>query len=356
MTDRTDGVVTPQAIGAAALSLAANMPPTLTVVVDTEEEFDWSAGFDRRNTGVTSIASSRRLQEVLAPFGVLPTYVIDYPVADQPGGFGPLGDYFRCGACRIGAHLHTWVTPPFTETVSNRHSFPSNLPDGLEEQKIRRLLERIGETFGFTPRVYKAGRYGFGPRTPEVLGRVGFDIDVSINPRMDFRAIEGPSFVAFDAQPFLFGKQRRLLEVPCTTEYVGRGASAGTWLREGAERGPWRRLHAPGVLARLGIVDKLTLSPEGYSLADMKRLTTSLLRRGLRVFTMTLHSPSLAVGHTPYVRSLADLEAFIRRVQEYCEFFFGTLSGATDTPEGLFDRFVARTAQPASSDALGGPR
>jgi hypothetical protein len=344
---------TPASLGATVVVPASDDQPTLVVVVDTEEEFDWSAGFDRAKTSVASIAASSRLQQVLAPFGVVPTYVVDYPVADQPGGFGPLKEYLQSGQCRIGAHMHSWVTPPFEEEVCNRHSFPCNLPDGVEERKIRRLVARIGETFDFAPRVYKAGRYGFDGRTAGTLERLGFDVDVSVNPRMDFRPIEGPSFLAFDAQPFFFGRERRLLEVPCTTEYVGAAASAGTWLRETAERGLWRRFHAPGILARLGVVDKLTLSPEGYSLDDMKRLTVALVRRGVRVLTMTLHSPSLEPGHTPYVRSSADLEAFLARIRDYCQFFFSTLHGTTDTPEGLWDRFTVKTVY---SEPLGGSR
>ena len=64
--------------------------PLLFVVVDTEEEFDWDAPFSRRSTGGTAMRHIDRLQSVLADRRNVPTYVIDFPVASQPEGCGPL--------------------------------------------------------------------------------------------------------------------------------------------------------------------------------------------------------------------------------------------------------------------------
>ncbi|MBV8613819.1 MAG: hypothetical protein JOY66_08615, partial [Acetobacteraceae bacterium] len=55
-------------------------PPRLYVVVDTEEEFDWSAPFSRRETRVSNIAAQERAHSVLEPYGVRPVYLVDYPV------------------------------------------------------------------------------------------------------------------------------------------------------------------------------------------------------------------------------------------------------------------------------------
>mgnify|MGYP003578213804 CR=1 FL=1 len=65
-----------------------------------------------------------------------------------------------------------------------------------------------------SPTVYKAGRYGFGETSAAALEDLGFDVDISINPRMNFAGQGGPDFSFFDTRPFLFGRTRRLLE--CT--------------------------------------------------------------------------------------------------------------------------------------------
>ena len=86
--------------------------PQLFVLVDTEEEFDWSAPFSRENVRVTAIQEVDRLQHTLRPYGLRPTYVVDYPVAASRSSSARLAEIASRGECQIGAHLHPWVTPP----------------------------------------------------------------------------------------------------------------------------------------------------------------------------------------------------------------------------------------------------
>ena len=71
----------------------ADMPPTLLVVIDTEEEFDWNTTFDRGSTSVDNIGSQHLAQDLFTAAGIVPTYAIDYPVATTPSSpcNGPRG-------------------------------------------------------------------------------------------------------------------------------------------------------------------------------------------------------------------------------------------------------------------------
>ena len=93
-----------------------------------------------------------------------------------------------------------------------------------------------------------------------------------------------------------------------------------------------RALRAPGLLARLAAVDRLRLSPEGFAPRHHRRLTEHLLQLGVRAFVWSFHTPSLEPGHTPYVRSEAELDAFLGRFSAYFEFFLGELGGVARTP------------------------
>jgi len=313
----------------------AKMPPTLFMVVDTEEEFDWHAPFARSSTGVTAIAALDNLHGVVDRYRVRPMYVIDYPVATKVEAYSVIREIVESGRGQVGAHLHPWVTPPFTEEVNGPNSFACNLGAALEEAKLRNLTEAIEGNVGVRPDTYKAGRYGLGRTTVRILQRLGFDVDISINPLMDYRPSAGPTFEAFDARPFWFGAERRLLEVPCTLGFAGFARRAGLPLHRAAEGGLLRRLKATGILSRSGALNKIMLSPETSTLDEMKAVTRALLTDGVRTFTMTLHSPSVAVGHTPYVRSAAELRAFLGRIDAYCEFFLGVLGGVAGTIEGF---------------------
>jgi hypothetical protein len=334
------------------VQIRANVSPMLFAIVDTEEEFDWSAPFSRANTSVRAMRQVHRLQRVFAAQGVVPTYVVDFPVASQPDGYRPLLEYSRDGSARIGAHLHPWVTPPFTEDVTRRLSFGCCLGEALETEKIRVLKAGISSAFGYEPRVYKAGRYGFGPTTASALESLGFDIDVSVNPRMNFASEGGPSFDTFDATPFFFGARRRLLEVPCTTDYTGVAGPLAPGLHRLISGGMLERLRVPGIMSRLRILNKIMLSPEGATLEEMKMLTRSLFQRGARTFSLTLHSPSVEPGCTPYVRTSADLTRFLDRITAYLDFFLGELGGVASTPETFLESITATPIPPAVGSPL----
>jgi hypothetical protein len=73
----------------------------------------------------------------------------------------------------------------------------------------------------------------------------------------------------------------------------------------------------------------------------MKRVTLSLRDSGLGVFTLSLHSPTLQVGHTDYVRSDAQLRALLADMDGYLRFFREELGGEFTTPSALRARLAA---------------
>ncbi len=308
-----------------------DQPPLLAVVVDTEEEFDWSKPHARDCTAVTTVRHQERAHRVFDAYGIKPTYVVDYPVASQADGYRPLQALLEDGACEIGTHLHPWVNPPFDEEVSAHNSYPGNLPPDLERAKLQRLTETIGETFGIRSTVYRAGRYGVGPASARILADLGYRVDSSVVSYTDFRDDQGPDFRHCGVAPYWFGDGTKLLEVPVTTSFAGMLGEAGQGLYEASFSPAWRRLRLPGILARAGVVERIRLTPEGITPAENRRLVSAMLKAGHKVFTFNYHSPSLAAGHTPYVRTEADLAAFLDGFRRFFDFFFGEAGGAAST-------------------------
>jgi hypothetical protein len=308
--------------------------PALLVVIDTEEEFDWHGDFRRENVAVTAMAEIGRAQRIFDAFGVVPSYVVDYPVVDQTGGFEQLRDISRDGRAVLGAHLHPWVNPPFEEQPTRANSFPGNLPPELEAAKLRRLVERITESMGERPVLYKAGRYGLGVNTASALAELGFLVDLSASPPFDFSAEGGPDYSGFTSDPYWFGPNWELLGVPATGAYVGAigPRSFAHRLHVVTNRRALVRLRVPALLSRLRLLDRLHLSPEGYSLPELMRLTRTLARLGQSIFVFSFHSPSLKPGCTPYVRSSGDLERFLAALEGYFDFFFTEMRGRAATP------------------------
>lgn len=320
--------------------LSPTEKPRLVVVVDTEEEFDWSRDFSRDNTAVRSMRWIGRVQEIFDEYGITPVYVIDFPVASHPNGYRPLQDIHAAGRCLIGTHLHPWVNPPFEEPVTRYNSFPGNLSRALEATKLQILGDSIEEHFGSRPTIYKAGRYGIGPHTMEILEDQGYEVDLSVCPCMDYSAEGGPDFSRGSAWPYWFGGRRQLLELPLTVGYAGLLRRWGRMVHGLAAHPALVWLHTVGVLARLSIVDKIWLSPEGYLSAEHVKLVRALHDDGLRIFSFSFHSPSVEPGHTPYVRSQGELESFLTRCRRFFDFFLGELGGCSATPLELKHQLV----------------
>lgn len=316
--------------------LAAAFPvPQLVVVVDTEEEFDWRKPLSRANTSVRHIPAQRRAQSVFRSYGIVPTYVVDYPVAADAAAAAFFGDLVARGTAEVGAHLHPWVTPPHDESVTPRNSYPGNLPPALERAKLANLADVIEANVGVRPTVYKAGRYGFGPNTPGILKDLGFSVDCSMVARTSFAADGGPNYRGVCHRPAWLGEEPALLELPLTVGFAGRARRSGPRVFPVVAGKIGTRLHAPGVLARSGILERIRLSPEGTTVAELRRLTEALLADGCRVFCLAYHSPSLQPGHTPYVRSRTDLDAFLGTLHDYFHYFTRELGGEPATPGGI---------------------
>lgn len=278
------------------------------LVVDTEEEFDWAAPFNRRSRSVTVCAAMRRGQEYFRAAGVKPLYVTDYPVIDDPQAGPMLAEWQARGEADVGAHCHPWVNPPHEERVSTANSFAGNLPEALERAKITALRDRIAEVTGRAPRAFRAGRYGVGPNTGRVLADLGFQLDTSVRSRFDYSAQAGPDFSGLPVKPWHAGPGQALIELPLSTAFAGPLGRMGGRLQPLLERGGL----AAGVLSRARLLERIPLTPEGVSAAEGMRGIDALLAEGVRLLMFSFHSPTLEPGHTPYVRRQADLTAFYR--------------------------------------------
>ena len=317
------------------IQVPSALQPVLVVVIHTEEEFDWSKPHDSGATSVAHMRHIHRAQELFDDFGIVPNYVVDYPIATQPEAFSPLKTFADSGRALIGAHLHPWVSPPHDEELTGHNSFPGNLPRGLEHEKLRRLTEVIADVFGAPPLTYLAGRYGFGPNTSEILADLGYEVDISPAVPIDFSDIGGPDYSGFTSHPYWFGRTRRILGLPGTGGYVGLLRSGGTTFYRSLTQ-PWmRRTRVSGAVARLHLLERIRLSPEDYSEMEMRRLTHALMQDGIRIFVFSFHSPSVMQGGTPYVRNEDDLSHFLGKCRRYFEFFMNDLGGTTMTPLGV---------------------
>lgn len=318
-----------------------NEDATISVVVDTEEEFDWSRPLSRESTAVRNVTYQDRAHQVFRRFGVVPTYVVDYPVAHNADAVAALSRLADNGEAEIGAHLHPWVNPPHDEPVSPFNSYAGNLPPLLERAKLEALTDRIKSAFGVRPLVYRAGRYGLGPQTYTHLHELGYDLDTSVVPYTSFAADGGPDYSRVGGSVHWCGPDAAVLEVPVTTGFCGVMRQAGPAIYPRLTGQAAMRLRAPGLAARLGLLERIRLTPEGPRSNDMGRLVRTLFAAGHRHFVLSYHSPSLVPGNTPYVRNADDLASFLANIEAFLAYFVHDLGGVPATLSQVYARAAA---------------
>jgi hypothetical protein len=277
--------------------------PRFVVTVDTEEEFDWNKPFARAGFGTAHLKSLPRFQQLCDQFGIQPCYLVDLPIVQDSYGADLLADFAQSDRAEIGVQLHPWVNPPFAEELNTRNSYACNLAPALERAKLTYLYNAIVQHMGVKPDAYRAGRYGVGPETPDILLEHGISIDTSVRACFDYSHEYGPDFSLHPARPYWL-REGRLLELPLTTVFSGA-------LRQAGERIFNSRLCSPSaraLLSRAHLLERIALTPEGIPLSRAIQGVDLALINELPIICISLHSPSLAVGHTPYVRTDEDLE------------------------------------------------
>lgn len=304
-----------------------NLPqkPLFILTVDTEEEWDWTRDFPRPPFSTQNIEQIPDFQSFCKELDVRPTYFTDYAVVDNDEHAQILKHYFDAGECDIGAHLHPWATPPFEETVNETNSHAVNLPLELFQRKISVLTDKLETTFGHHPYSYRAGRWGINNAHLKILHEHGYRIDSSVRPYYRdqhfsyAKAPTSPYWPSSDDAMKETYETPGIFEVPATSGYNFSNFEQLDKLHEKLSTPPLNRLRLIGILWRLHLLRKITITPEDTDHADICRCIDACINRGDKVINMFFHSSDLLPGCTQYVQSDEDKISFIDTIKRCVE-------------------------------------
>lgn len=297
----------------------------LVVTIDAEEDqWGWAPSGRLSTENIQHIPA---LQNLFEAYGVIPTYLLTYPVAADSVAAGLFREMSEAGRCEVGMHCHPWTTPPHEELISRYNSMLCNLPPSLQFRKLQQLCDLLCEQVGRPPIAFRSGRWGFTHETAGILARLGCRVDTSITPYTSWTASGGPDFSSYSPHTFAFSSvdlsrndsDGDMLEVPVTIGYVGGSFSRCHELQARLNKPPFQRLHLAGVLAKLGLLRGVWLSPERETPARLIRLMRQSMREGCRLVNLFFHSSSLKVGCTPFVRTPDEKQQLLRSLSTILE-------------------------------------
>ena len=283
----------------------------LIITVDAEADNQWNGN------GCASVENIRylpRFQSLCEDHGFRPTYLVTWEVVADMASRDMLGGWARNGAAEIGAHLHPWSTPPFSEEERKEprvQSLPCELDNESLDRKLVWLTEHLTNAFHLPPAGFRAGRWGLDGRTVAHLGRLGYQADCSVTPKLNWKETMGrrnspggPDFRKAPVRPYFpscddvcrpgFG---RVLEVPPTILYTGR------FVREESDAA--RRFSALPDNFMKRLLDRLFfrrrwLRIEPWSRCrDWTAIYRAAERNNLEVLEFMIHSSELMPGGSP---------------------------------------------------------
>ena len=323
-----------------------------TVTVDTEEEWDWSAGWPTGRPKVSNIVRLPRFQELCAQYGVLPTYFADLAVLEDSDSCKVILELASRDDVEIGMHIHPWNTPPILDhrPVTARETFLHNLRADLIAAKLSTVHDRFLE-LGLRPTSFRGGRYSSGGQVTEFLHDHGFCADASVLPLTTWPDDGAPDYRQRDLLPRRLAPRREgehaLWEIPLTLGFTRKPLQFWRRCYEAIENSWLSKLRVIGIAERLRIVRKVWLNFESPLSENLFEFLPLLQAMQLPAICFTIHSSSLAAGKGPYTLDEADeirlfqrMENVFRRLAESRDFLPITM---TELARQLEGEYHART-------------
>jgi len=249
-----------------------------TVTIDTEGD-RICPFFVRRWGPLTGKFSSvlegiPRLRSVWNNFSALPVYLVTDGVLSCPDCIEVLKQEQAAGA-EVGTHLHIG------------DDFPCNVPQ--ERRYLEQLTNLYEQALGARPCSYRAGRYGMSDKTLTALAELGYKVDSSVTPYVDWSAQGGPDYSSFSNRPYW---AQGVLEVPITVLGKRKWWPFGGWSKY-----RWLR-------------------PSVATAEHLKRIVDLACDAGLEVLNMAFHTMELIPRASPYVRTKAEAALYLKRLEK----------------------------------------
>jgi hypothetical protein len=302
------------------------------LTIDTEGDNQWDHG---RTLTVENVRYVERFQVLCEKYGISPSYLVTSEICEDPFAQKLFSNYAKENRAEVGAHLHSWTTPPFMDIPGFRendynHIFASELDYDLVSEKIKNLTEQIMRTIGISPTSFRSGRYGFNETVAKVLIENNYLVDSSVTPFVSWseqRGLPGgkggPDFI--DSSPFpdqYNNKAGSLTEIPVTILPTMMPLSGNHKIA----RYYFRNVNTSLVLR---VLRKLFYTSQPVWLRPTPDMTSALLmdllgearRINLPYFTMMFHSSELMPGCSKYRPD----EQSIEELYVLLESFFTTL-------------------------------
>lgn len=305
--------------------------PAFIITIDTEGDNLWQ-NHDRITTENTRFLP--RFQQLCEKYAFKPTWLTNYEMAVDPAYVEFARDVIARDTGEIGMHLHAWNNPPIQDLTGDdwRHKpYLIEYPEALIREKVSYITQLLEDTLQTKMRSHRAGRWAFNEFYANLLIELGYQVDCSVTPRVNWQFSPGapqgnggtnyqhfPDCAYFiDPQDISRTGNSSLLEVPMSIQYKHSA------LMNGVKQG-WDRLRgkrrSPSVH---------WLRPMRGNLQQMIGVAEKTLAAGSDYVEFMLHSSEFMPGGSPTFKTAADIDALYDELEQLFSWLHSRTTGLT---------------------------
>lgn len=305
--------------------------PAFLITIDTEGDNLWR---NHRKITTENARFLPRFQQLCEKYAFKPTWLTNYEMATDPVYVEFARDVLARQQGEVGMHLHAWHSPPeqpLTDDDWRYQPYLIEFPEPLLREKVSYMTELLEETFQVKMLSHRAGRWAFDSRYARILTELGYRVDCSVTPGVNWRSSPGapqgqggtdyrhfPREAYFlDPEDISRAGNSALLEVPMTIHLkhppLLNALKKGYDRLRGKQRNPsmnWLR-------------------PTGNNLALMQRAAEKSLQQGADYVEFMLHSSEFMPDGSPTFKNEADIERLYQDLDELFAWLHQRTQGMT---------------------------
>ncbi|WP_130832720.1 polysaccharide deacetylase family protein [[Erwinia] mediterraneensis] len=301
------------------------------ITIDTEGDNLWR---NHRSITTHNTRYLPRFQSLCEKYGFKPTWLTNYEMASDPAYVEFARDVIARGQGEVGMHLHAWNSPPekpLTDDDWRWQPYLIEYPDEVLREKVRFMTDLLEERFQTKMLSHRAGRWAFDERYAEILVELGYQVDCSVTPKVNWQYNRGApqgqggtNYMDFpDSAYFLDLKDisraghSPLLEVPMSIQFkyspLMRQVKQIVYRLRGKQRSP--AVH--------------WLRPSGGNLTAMKRVVEMSQQAGHPYVEFMLHSSEFMPDGSPTFKNESDIERLYEDLEQLFSWLAPRFKGQT---------------------------
>ena len=304
------------------------------ITVDTEGDNLWQPVIrsnGMREITVKNAAYIERFQRVCEEHHFIPTYLVNYEMAQAEPFVGMAKEWAKDGKCEIGMHMHAWNTQPIFELKykSGRNNpYACEYPRRILWEKLKVLNNLLYEEFDIIPLSHRGGRWYIDAWYVQALKKLGYIVDCSVTSGVSWKACIG--YECYGRDYTRYPHKTYYMDGKCLAEEKSSGIlEVPPTIMDYPLQEKVRKMIKSPLSYKEIASQKMWLRPNGNNLKEMLQIAAHYEKSSCDYLEFMIHSSELMPGGSPVFTTKESIEKMYTHLEILFERLERSYKGVT---------------------------